>query len=319
MLGLPSVIRSAIAAGSLALLPLAGPAKDGAKRTSESPSIATSSTPTRSALPATRAPAVRRTAKKRAEGRYQGFDLSRYPGDQAMEVWKDASPYHWTGYYLAAPCHHDASWMGRRESLARMGWGMAVVYVGQQDWPRTFHGGAAGRKPKRRAGLQCATGLVGAAEGAHDADHAVALTEGEGFPRGTTIYLDVERFHTLSPAMEGYVRAWVDRVLADGRYQPALYGHASNARSLYRVAQAAYTARGVEGRPAFWLSTAAGFSRSAHPTQVGYAFADVWQGKYESPETWGGTTLRVDASVSTTDSPSGSPAEAGTLADAPAR
>jgi hypothetical protein len=303
MLGLPSIIRSAIAAGSLALIPLAAPAKDEAK-------TASTKHPTSSAAPSPAAKALlagapaHRADRRRTAGRYQGFDLSRYPGDRAMEVWKDASPYHWTGYYLAAPCHHDASWMGRREALTRMGWGMAVVYVGQQDWPRTFHGGRGGARLGRRAGLQSATGLVSAREGVREADHAVALTDGEGFPRGTTIYLDVERFRTLSPAMEGYVRAWVDRVLADGRYQPALYGHASNARSLYRVAQAAYTARGVAGRPAFWLSTAAGFSRSAHPTQVGYAFADVWQGKYESPETWGGTTLRVDASVSTTDSPS---------------
>src|SRR4051812_24026985 len=65
---------------------------------------------------------------------YPGFDTGIYPGDAALQAWRSASPYRWTGYYLAAPCHRDASWSGRRAALEAMGWGLAVIYVGQQDW-----------------------------------------------------------------------------------------------------------------------------------------------------------------------------------------
>jgi hypothetical protein len=68
-----------------------------------------------------------------ATGQHLGFDTHTYPGDRAMARWKDAAPYEWVGYYLpAAPCHESTSWSGKRETLERMGWGIAVIYVGQQ-------------------------------------------------------------------------------------------------------------------------------------------------------------------------------------------
>jgi hypothetical protein len=66
---------------------------------------------------------------------FPGFDTGIYPGDEAMRAWaRPNSPYYWVGYYLAAPCHRDASWAGKREALSAMGWGLAVLYVGQQTW-----------------------------------------------------------------------------------------------------------------------------------------------------------------------------------------
>src|SRR5437773_3453407 len=63
---------------------------------------------------------------------HPGFDTSIYPGDAAMGAWlKPASPYEWVGYYLQAPCHRDPSWMGKRAALTSMGWGLAVLFVGQ--------------------------------------------------------------------------------------------------------------------------------------------------------------------------------------------
>lgn len=71
-------------------------------------------------------------------GRHLGFDTYAYPGDDVMEAWRnEAVPYEWVGYYLPAPCHKGSSWSGKRERLADMGWGMAVIYVGQQTWDRT--------------------------------------------------------------------------------------------------------------------------------------------------------------------------------------
>jgi hypothetical protein len=70
-------------------------------------------------------------------GSYLGFDTSIYPGDDAMRSWRKHAKYDWVGYYLPAPCHKDGSWQGKRATLEAMGWGVAVVYVGQQTWGRT--------------------------------------------------------------------------------------------------------------------------------------------------------------------------------------
>ena len=56
-----------------------------------------------------------------------------------MKAWKETpgSPYKWVGYYLPAPCHNDESWVGKRDTLQQLGWGVAIVYVGQQTWGKT--------------------------------------------------------------------------------------------------------------------------------------------------------------------------------------
>ena len=73
-------------------------------------------------------------------GRHLGFDTYAYPGDEVMRAWRSDAPYEWVGYYLPAPCHEGKTWMGKRERLADMGWGMAVIYVGQQTWDKTPRG-----------------------------------------------------------------------------------------------------------------------------------------------------------------------------------
>jgi hypothetical protein len=74
-------------------------------------------------------------AKESREGRHLGFDTYAYPGDEVMRAWREANvPYEWVGYYLPAPCHDGTTWSGKRQRLADMGWGMAVIYVGQQTW-----------------------------------------------------------------------------------------------------------------------------------------------------------------------------------------
>ncbi|MDB4950478.1 MAG: hypothetical protein JWM27_3127 [Gemmatimonadetes bacterium] len=248
-----------------------------------------------------------------------GIDTSIYPGDAAMRAWRTESPYRWTGYFLAAPCHRDPGWTGRRAALEQMGWGTAVVYVGQQDWtnasrapaaapavpaPADSAQASAASQPSAAPAPACSASLLTAAQGTAEADDAIAKTAAEGFPRGTAIFLDVERVQTFSPALDAYVRGWTARVLADGRYAPAIYGHAFNAPSLYGATQAVYAQRGTVGRPRFWLASTAGFGRDRAPTDVGYPYADVWQGEIHTRETWGGYPLLVDVNVSINASPS---------------
>jgi len=83
---------------------------------------------------------VLRLDERDRAGRHLGFDTYAYPGDDVMRAWRDEAPYEWVGYYLPAPCHKGRSWVGTRERLADMGWGMAVLYVGQQTWDKTPRG-----------------------------------------------------------------------------------------------------------------------------------------------------------------------------------
>ena len=81
------------------------------------------------------APGGPTTAPRPVSRSFPGFDTGIYPGEAAMRAWvRPNSPYYWVGFYVPAPCHRDTSWVGRRESLTAMGWGIAVLYVGQQTW-----------------------------------------------------------------------------------------------------------------------------------------------------------------------------------------
>ena len=136
---------------------------------------------------------------------HPGFDTGVYPGEAAMRTWRSASPYRWVGYYLPSPCHRDASWRGTRPVLERMGWGMAVLYVGQQafeDAPQAM--------PDSTRPILCSRTLLTAERGRTDARDAIARTSSEGFPRGSIVFLDVERTW-------GGVRLRIDENVADRR------------------------------------------------------------------------------------------------------
>src|SRR5438105_11982965 len=106
-------------------------------------------------------------------GRVLGFDTHTYPGDNVMRAWKQApgAPYTWVGYYLPSPCHKDASWTGKRAHLDSLGWGFAVVYVGQQTWGKSSTPlSPAAAIALIRQGRGCDARLLTAARGAADAD-----------------------------------------------------------------------------------------------------------------------------------------------------
>ncbi|MFL5384910.1 MAG: glycoside hydrolase domain-containing protein [Longimicrobiaceae bacterium] len=253
-----------------------------------------------------------------AAGAFPGFDTGIYPGDDALRAWRRSSPYVWVGYYLPAPCHRDASWSGKRERLIGMGWGTAVIYLGQQDWAA-----APGRVPAARdtatrtdstanaqpsappAPPACSASNLSAARGTTEAADAAAKTAAEGFPSGTLVYLDVERVTAVSPALLEYVRGWIDGMLADGRFIPGIYCHRLNADALRDAARAVYAARGRAGEPPFWVTSSGGFSLEQAPRGVGLDYASIWQGRLDVAETWGGVTLTIDANVADTRSPSG--------------
>jgi len=244
------------------------------------------------------------------DGRHLGFDTNLYPGDRTMQAWRgDDSPYEWVGYYLPAPCHRDTTWVGKRTTLQGMGWGIAVVYVGQQSWGTMGRSAGTARKGRRTRrsdeASNCASAFVTAARGALDAVDAILRTEQEGFPHGTTIFLDIERMELLSPSMRAYYRAWTAGVLADGRYRPGVYAHTDNASKIYDDVRSVFVAAGDSREPQFWVAgRTRHFAPDKAPTDVGHSFADVWQGRLDIVDTQNGVRLPIDVSVARVPSPS---------------
>jgi hypothetical protein len=267
---------------------------------------------------------------------YLGFDTGTYPGDKAMLAWRTGgAPYEWTGYYLPSPCHPDEGWSGKREVLTSMGYGLAVIYVGQQTWGRMP--GAphlvpvqTSRRVKQRVGkggnrrtvwktitrtvmrrapapapdATCNADFVSAARGIRDGTDAIARTSRDGFEKGTTIFLDLERMDVLPQVMREYYKSWVRTVLADGRYRPGIYVHTYNANTVYSDVKSVYRAGGVNHEPPFWVAKSLGFDITKLPSEVGHAFAAVWQGVLDVEQTWNGHKIPIDVNVSASKNPS---------------
>ena len=277
-----------------------------------------------------------RLANEVAQPSYMGFDTGMYPGDEAMRAWRSGdSPYSWTGYYLPSPCHQDEGWSGKRETLTAMGYGLAVLYVGQQTWGRrpgaphfervkvskrvtTYVGrGKSRRKVKRTVtrtvlrkapppppGATCNADFVSGARGMREGVDAAQTTAREGFPRGTTIFLDLERMDALYQPMRDYYSAWVRAVLDDGRYVPGIYVHTYNANTVYNDVKAVYTSVGLKTEPPFWVAKSKGFDTTKHPRETGHTFAAVWQGVLDVTQTWNGHEIPIDVNVAALPSPS---------------
>ncbi|HTK46600.1 MAG TPA: glycoside hydrolase domain-containing protein [Gemmatimonadaceae bacterium] len=267
---------------------------------------------------------------------YLGFDTGEYPGDAAMRAWRTGdSPYSWTGYYLPSPCHQDDGWSGKRETLTSMGYGLAVLYVGQQTWGRkpgaphfervkvakrvtSYVGKGKHRRKVHRTVMRtvlrkapppskdatCSSDFVSGARGMKEGVDAAQRTAREGFARGTTIFLDLERMDVLHQRMRDYYSAWVRAVLDDGRYVPGIYVHTYNANTVYHDVKAVYRSAGLEGEPPFWVAKGQGFDVTKHPTETGHTFAAIWQGILDVTQTWNGHEIPIDVNVASLPSPS---------------
>lgn len=227
-----------------------------------------------------------------------GFDTWQYPGDALMASWRSESPYQWVGYYLESPCHRDASWMGRRQQLESEGWGIALLYVGQQ----VFEGQSVDNSGVEE--VLCSRTLLTTEQGIADARDAIATARAEGFPPGTVIFLDIERVSRIPPEMLDYLGAWIDVMLDDGSYRPGLYAHRANASGLYFTVSQAYSERGSSLGPPVWIAGGTGFTLDSHPEEAGLTFATVWQGVLDVQRTWAGRSLRIDENVAEVRSPS---------------
>lgn len=246
-------------------------------------------------------------AKQQQQGKNMGFDTHTYPGDKTMAAWKSApgAPYRWVGLYLPSPCHRDRSWSGKRQTLVDMGWGLAVVYVGQQTWGRNPRTLSASRLVSLiKSGASCNADFISRGRGVTEGNDAIATAASEGFPVGSIIFLDIERMEKMPNVMRDYYRAWSKRLLDDGRYRPGVYVHAHNAQAVYDDVKAEFAAAGVNEEPRMWIATARGYEEGKAPQDVGFAFAGVWQGMIDVARTVADIKLPLDVNVSEWTSPS---------------
>ncbi|HEY4216411.1 MAG TPA: glycoside hydrolase domain-containing protein [Gemmatimonadaceae bacterium] len=239
----------------------------------------------------------------RAQAPVPGFDTRAYPGDSVMRAWlHPSSPYQWVGYYLAAPCHRDSSFAGKYATLTRMGWGVAAIYVGQQDFSQM----PSTRPPAANAPttpIICSSTLLSTTQGATEAADAIAKMRADGFPPGSAVFLDVEQVTTITPALLDYVRAWIGSVSRNGRYRPGVYATKPNIQDLVSVATAVATATKKSATLPVWVSSGGSFALDSLPAASGFDFATIWQGTFSVSETWNHVTLTIDANVATKKTP----------------
>jgi GH25 family lysozyme M1 (1,4-beta-N-acetylmuramidase) len=124
----------------------------------------------------------------------------------------------------------------------------------------------------------------------------------DGFPSGSTIFLDVERVNTVSSALLDYYRAWVAGVLNDGRYKPGVYVTKVNAPALHDIQ--IRTANGGLHTPPFWIASAGVIDSTTRATDIGLDYARVWQSSFDVTQTFNGVSLRIDVNLATKPNPS---------------
>jgi len=158
--------------------------------------------------------------------------------------------------------------------------------------------------PVAGANSSCSSSLVSAGQGRRDAADAIAKTTAEGFAPGTVIFLDIERMETIPQSMHEYYTAWTQAVLDNGLYRPGVYAHTHNAESIYSDVKDVFENAGIASDPSFWIAGSGDFDVDKPPTDVGHAFADVWQGLLDVVRTHNGVKLPIDISVASVASPS---------------
>ncbi|AIE86053.1 hypothetical protein OP10G_2685 [Fimbriimonas ginsengisoli Gsoil 348] len=203
-----------------------------------------------------------------------------------MRTWKAHSPYEWVGYYLGGPCHSDHSWRGKRAFIEELGFHILPVFVGNQG------------------GTGCGHGNLTPARGAQDGKDAVAAMAADGFPHLRYVYLDVEPVDVVTSVQQDYIRAWIESVLQDARYLPAMYLHRKNADVLRNILTQELHAHGHHAPARMWVCGGpASFSINDVPGRSTVPDAFAWQGELDTNHTFGGVTIHIDQSVSLTPTP----------------
>jgi hypothetical protein len=141
---------------------------------------------------------------------FAGFDTEVFSGQDLMAWLCTNSNLKWCGYYLApAPNRPPSGWPGQYQALSA-NWGVAPIYVGQQD-PRTSSDGYV------------PSSVLTSDQATIDGRNAADLVGADQFPPGTFIYLDWEYGGIDATGAVDYIKAWIIAVIGDGRFMPGIY------------------------------------------------------------------------------------------------
>lgn len=198
---------------------------------------------------------------------YLGFDRNAYPGDAAMQVLRKT--FSFTSYWIGPPpSEKQSTWLGKRELLARQGFGFEVLFSGREA-----------RESKNAADAQ--------QKGRVDAAQAIKSAQSEGFAQGTVIFLDIEEGGRLPDNYHEYLRVWFEALLQAG-YRPGVYCSAIPVNEGKGVSIT--TAQDIKNHAAareivYWVyndvcppSPGCTFpSTTMSPARSGFADASIWQ------------------------------------------
>jgi hypothetical protein len=219
------------------------------------------------------------------------FDTCAAPSSTTMRNWL-SSPYRTLGIYIGGSMRAcgdgnlSSSWVSTVKS---MGWGLAPIYVGPQA-PCVNQGG-----------LSTFTASNAAAQATADADDAANRAAAFGLAAGTPIYYDMEAYNTTasgcSSAVMTFISAWSKELAARG-YSSGAYGSTS---SLMSDMSKAMGTSGFVAPKNIWFAdwnglqtTASSYFSSAYWTN--HQRLHQYSGGVN--ETWGGTTMNIDANWS---------------------
>lgn len=132
---------------------------------------------------------------------YLGFDRNDYPGDDLLPALRKSFAY--SSYWLNNPPGETSnSWIGKRSSLVKNGFGFLILFNGRAD---------SELKKQDPATLGKADGIA-----------ATTAARKEGFPLEATIFLDQEEGGRLLPEQMTYLQAWI-KAVRQSRYRPGIY------------------------------------------------------------------------------------------------
>ena len=214
---------------------------------------------------------------------FAGFDRLECPSAATMLSLFENTNFRWCGFYLGpAPSQPGATWMRAHDELRGQGWGLAPLFVGQQQ---------ADSRGSR---------VLTAEQGRRDAWAAAKLAVDARLRQGSRIFLDVESGGPLTPPMLEYVTAWVKALPGEGG-TPAIY-------CSHRVAS---TLAPLVGAARFWifrLDRGGPFDTpfaEVDPSGSSSAGATIWQYAQDTAARWAGRSLSpIDLDTSETIDPS---------------
>ena len=155
------------------------------------------------------------------------------------------------------------------------------------------------KAPPPQPDATCNADFVSGARGMREGVDAASRTAREGFPRGTTVFLDIERMDVhATRRCATTTRPGCARCSTTGAIVPGIYVHTYNANTVYDDVKSVYRSVGSSRASRRSGSRSRPASTSTKlPSEMGHTFAAVWQGVLDVEQTWNGHKIPIDVNV----------------------